>query len=330
MNNESDASLTLALMANRNNHEPCHDSNFHQDDVAGAVNVVDHLLSQNLHVKEIGNATNVVGEQEVAAGGVQSNHARNGAYDTAPTVLQNEIQHEPMEMEVRDVPNSANDSASTVPQDEIQNHRTEVMVNIAMQQAHSTLHKQQDIVGAVNIASAIPQLEFQHQHMEMDDNVAGQEGETCFGNQGMVQIRSLDIILQHITSRDAKITDLENQNKLALQKMERELATRDARIEELHSMVARLNQFGEHQVEVTNMVARLTRLEDKVKGLTSMGGQREQEVEVANMESRLTRLEDFSISQWKNTLRLKSRHTLALSLKRLRERSYTRTTHNKH
>ncbi len=38
----------------------------------------------------------------------------------------------------------------------------------------------------------------------------------------------------------------------------------------------------------------------------------------------------FSISRWKNTLRLKSRHTSALSLKRLRERSYTRTTHSKH
>ena len=35
----------------------------------------------------------------------------------------------------------------------------------------------------------------------------------------------------------------------------------------------------------------------------------------------------FSICQWKNILCLKSRHTLALSLKRLRERSYTRTTH---
>ncbi len=37
----------------------------------------------------------------------------------------------------------------------------------------------------------------------------------------------------------------------------------------------------------------------------------------------------FSICQWKNTLHLKLRHTLALSLKRLRERSYTRITHSK-
>ena len=37
----------------------------------------------------------------------------------------------------------------------------------------------------------------------------------------------------------------------------------------------------------------------------------------------------FSISQWKNTLRLKLRHTFALSLRRQRERSYTRTTHSK-
>ena len=33
--------------------------------------------------------------------------------------------------------------------------------------------------------------------------------------------------------------------------------------------------------------------------------------------------------RWKNTLRLKSRHIIALSLKRLKERSYTRTTHSK-
>ena len=37
----------------------------------------------------------------------------------------------------------------------------------------------------------------------------------------------------------------------------------------------------------------------------------------------------FSIFQWKNTLRLKLRHTFALSLKRQREWSYNRTKHSK-
>ncbi len=181
-------------MADRNNHQPCHDSNYHQDDIAGAVNVVDHSLSQDLYVEEIGNATNVFSEQEVTARGVQSNSsyntdARNGANDTAPTVDQDEIQNEHMEMEVTDVPNSANNTASTVPQDEIQNQRMEVMVNVAVQQVHSTfLQEQQNIVGAINTASTIPQVEFQCQRMEMDNNVAGREGETHFNHQDMVQI----------------------------------------------------------------------------------------------------------------------------------------------
>ena len=33
--------------------------------------------------------------------------------------------------------------------------------------------------------------------------------------------------------------------------------------------------------------------------------------------------------RWKNTLRLKSRHIIALSFKETKERSYTRTTHSK-
>jgi hypothetical protein len=67
------------------------------------------------------------------------------------------------------------------------------------------------------------------------------------------------------------------------------------------------------------------RIELKLKGLKSEKGAIEAEIQVASTRALLK----FSICQWKNTLRLKSRHTLALSLKRLREKSYTRTTHSK-